>query len=140
MAKRLLIIILILAGAGAVYYFSFGRDSGGGELETSFGILEGKVTIGPLCPVERIPPDPSCQPTDKTYKAWLIAVYSLDKKTKIAQIKPDISGNYKLELPVGNYIVDLEKQYIFNRSLPTNIAIKKGEIAQLNIDIDTGIR
>ncbi len=26
------------------------------------GFLEGKVTIGPLCPVETVPPDPACQP------------------------------------------------------------------------------
>jgi len=29
--------------------------------------LAGKVNIGPLCPVERNPPDPSCQPTEETY-------------------------------------------------------------------------
>ncbi len=104
------------------------------------GFLEGKVTIGPLCPVERYPPDPSCQPTEETYKAWPIAVYTPDKKTKVAQIEPLENGTYKVELPVGEYIVDLEKQHMFGKNLPATIAIKKGEITTLNIDIDTGIR
>ncbi len=30
------------------------------------GFLEGKITIGPLCPVEKFPPDPRCQPTEET--------------------------------------------------------------------------
>jgi hypothetical protein len=104
------------------------------------GFLEGKVTIGPLCPVERYPPDPSCQPTEETYKAYPIAVYTPDKKTKLAQIEPLMNGIYKVELAVGGYIVDLEKQHMFGKNLPATITIKKGEITTLNIDIDTGIR
>ncbi len=104
------------------------------------GFLEGKVTIGPLCPVERYPPDPSCQPTEETYKAWPIAVYTPDKKTKVSQIEPLINGTYNVELPAGEYIVDLEKQHMFGKNLPATVVIKKGEITTLNINIDTGIR
>lgn len=107
------------------------------------GFLEGKVTIGPLCPVERFPPDPRCQPTEETYKSWPIAVWTADKKTKVAQIVPDLDGTYKLELPAGNYIVSLEKQVPFGLgagNLPANIAITSEKTAILNIGIETGIR
>ncbi len=104
------------------------------------GLLEGKVTIGPLCPVERYPPDPRCQPNEETYKAWPIAVYTSDKNTKVAQIEPFINGTYKVKLPSGEYIVDLEKQHVFSKSLPATVIIKNGEITTLDIDIDTGIR
>lgn len=104
------------------------------------GFLEGKVTIGPLCPVERYPPDPRCQPNEETYKAWPIAVYTPDKKTKVAQIEPLVNGTYEVELPVGEYTVDLEKQHMFGKNLPATVAIKKGEITTLDINIDTGIR
>lgn len=107
------------------------------------GFLEGKITIGPGCPVERLPPDPKCQPTEETYKARPIAVYTLDKKAKIIQIEPKIGGTYKTELPIGNYIVDLEKQQPFgigSNNLPATIVINSGEITKLDIDIDTGIR
>ena len=58
------------------------------------GILQGKITIGPLCPVETNPPDSACLPTADTYKAWATAVFSGDKKTKIKTINPDLSGNF----------------------------------------------
>jgi len=108
--------------------------------EAKTGILKGKVTIGPLCPVERIPPDPNCQPTEATYKAWQITVYAPDKKTKIVQINPNLDGSYQIELPEGKYLVDFEQEHAFSRSLPTTVIIKKDEIKILNIDIDTGIR
>ncbi len=105
------------------------------------GFLEGNVTIGPLCPVERFPPDPGCKPTEETYKAWPVAVYTSDKKIKVTQIKPDLDGTYKIELSAGNYIVDLEKQQPFGgRNLPATISINSGKTTTLNIDIDTGIR
>ena len=104
------------------------------------GFLEGRIRIGPLCPVERIPPDSNCQPTEETYSAWPIAVF--DGKTKVAHVEPKIGGSFKIELPPGNYVVDLEKTQprIGGNNLPAEVIIKSGETTTLNIDIDTGIR
>ena len=104
------------------------------------GFLEGKITIGPLCPVETVPPDPSCQPSQDTYNAWPIVIWTADKKTKIATIGPDLDGNYLIDLPKGSYFVDLDKQHSFNKNLPVVIIIEPNETLLLNIDIDTGIR
>ncbi len=107
------------------------------------GTLEGKISIGPICPVERDPPDPNCQPTEETYKAWQIAVWTTDKENKVALIEPNTDGNYNLELPVGNYVVDLEEQKPFGiggNNLPATITINSKETTILNVDIDTGIR
>ena len=104
------------------------------------GFLEGKVIIGPLCPVETIPPDPACLPSQDTYDAWPIVIWTADKKTKIATIDPDLDGNYLVDLPTGSYLIDLDKQHWFNKSLPALIIIEPNETSLLNIDIDTGIR
>lgn len=107
------------------------------------GFLVGKITIGPLCPVERIPPDPQCQPTVATYQAWPIAVYSADKKEKIVQLEPALGGDYKIELPIGNYVVDLEKQQSIGfgvKNLPAAVFVSSGQTSILDINIDTGIR
>ena len=104
------------------------------------GFLEGKVTIGPLCPVETVPPDPACLPSQDTYDAWPIVIWTADKKTKIATIDPDLDGNYLVDLPMGSYLIDLDKQHRFNKNLPALIIIKPYETSLLNIDIDTGIR
>jgi hypothetical protein len=34
------------------------------------GFLRGDISIGPLCPVETIPPNPNCQPTEATYSEY----------------------------------------------------------------------
>ena len=105
------------------------------------GFLEGKITIGPICPVERFPPDPNCEPKEETYTAWQIAIWTSDERKKVAQIQPDLNGTYKLELPVGTYVVDFEKEQHFGgNNLPATIAIDSGKTTVLNIDIDTGIR
>ena len=104
------------------------------------GFLEGKVTIGPLCPLETVPPDPACQPSQDTYDAWPIVIWTADKKTKIATIDPDLDGNYVIDLPNGSYLVDLDRQHRFNKSLPAPIIIEPNKTSLLNIDIDTGIR
>ncbi|MEK6981590.1 MAG: hypothetical protein AABX38_01545 [Candidatus Micrarchaeota archaeon] len=106
------------------------------------GTLNGRITIGPICPVERYPPDPRCQPTNETYKAWQLYVWNLDQTTKIAIIKPELSGSYNLQLPVGKYLIDLEKQNqrFGAGNLPATIEIKPNQTTNLDIDIDTGIR
>lgn len=106
------------------------------------GTLSGRITIGPICPVERYPPDPRCQPTNETYKAWQLYVWNLDKTKKIVPIEPELNGSYVVQLPIGKYIIDLEKenQRFGARNLPATIEIKANETTSLDINIDTGIR
>ena len=106
------------------------------------GILSGTVSIGPLCPVERIPPDPRCQPTEETYKSRPIAVWTANKKTKITQITVAADGTFKVELSPGSYIVNTENPQsgIGSSNLPAAVTIKAGENTTLNVNFDTGIR
>src|SRR3989344_2788911 len=103
-----------------------------GKIEEK-GFLEGKIDIGPLCPVARDPPDPGCEPTEETYKNWPMAVFSPGKKI-VAKITPDKDGNFNLELPVGNYVVDLENKEssrIGGNNLPAAVEIEAGQTANL---------
>ena len=106
------------------------------------GYLEGIITIGPLCPVERIPPDPACLPTADTYKAYPVGVYTSDGQRKIVQLNPSLDGSFSNELPTGKYLVILEKTQnnIGGSNLPVEILIISQEKTLLNINIDTGIR
>ena len=108
--------------------------------DLKYGIVTGNIIIGPLCPVETIPPDPNCLPTQETYNAWPIAIWTVDKKTKIGLNQPKLDGTYEFELPEGNYIIDLDKQHLFGSNVPATIKIEADETIVLNIDIDTGIR
>lgn len=126
-------VVLLLFLGGCVQL-----DNVGGK-----GVLKGKITIGPLCPVETVPPQPQCLPTLDTFKAWQLSVYSQDGATKIVNIYPDITGNYQLELPVGKYKMDFEKvtvNRIGGNNLPLIFTILNTDTTRLNINIDTGIR
>ena len=107
------------------------------------GVLKGKISIGPLCPVERIPPDPACLPTAETYKAWATAIFSAKEKIKFATLYPNLDGTFEIELPVGDYIVDynvVRAIWVGKSNLPAAISVTDNNTTTFNIDIDTGIR
>ena len=106
------------------------------------GFLQGKITIGPICPVETVPPGPECLPTADTYKAYPVSIWTADGKNKVADISPALDGSYIIELRQGNYLIRLEKDQntIGSSNLPVEITIDPQEETVLNIDIDTGIR
>lgn len=111
--------------------------------KTNTGILEGTIKIGPICPGETNPPDQACKPTEETFKAWQINVWSADKKTKISQLNPNIDGYYNIELPDGVYILDLENQNptaLGKSGFPTKVTVYAERTVTLDINIDTGIR
>jgi hypothetical protein len=105
-----------------------------------FGILEGKVTIGPLVPVLRegeIPPTPA----PEIYSAREIVVYKKDGVTEFTRLQIDSNGIYRGELPVGSYVIDINRIGIDSAdNLPLEIKITNISKTTLDIDIDTGIR
>jgi len=107
---------------------------------SAFGILEGRVSIGPLVPVLREgeqPPTPSAE----VYAARQIVVYEMDGKTEIVRLQIDSTGSYHAELPVGKYVIDINHAGIDSAAdLPMAIEIAAGSTVRLDIDIDTGIR
>jgi hypothetical protein len=106
------------------------------------GFLEGKISIGPLCPVETDPPSPGCMPTAETYKAYPVYVCTPDGSKKIELISPALDGSFKTELAPGKYLVILDKVQIKigSSNLPQEVTIKPLETTVISIDIDTGIR
>jgi putative hemolysin len=107
--------------------------------EDTTGYLEGKISIGPICPVERYPEDPNCLPSKATFDAWKVAVFK--DGNKVAELEPDEQGNYNLALDAGRYKLDfIEHRGIGSTALPLDITIRAAGTTTLNIDIDTGIR
>jgi hypothetical protein len=105
------------------------------------GILEGKITIGPLCPAETSPEDPRCAANEDTYRQWPIAVWTGGKTTKKGEITANSAGEYRVQIPEGEYIIDFaEMKSIGSSNLPAMINIKRGQTVELDINIDTGMR
>lgn len=104
------------------------------------GVLRGHVSIGPLVPVVREgQPEPT--PAPEVYAARQIVIYSEDGRKELARAEIDARGLYQLELPVGTYLVDINRIGIDSAAgLPAEVQIHAGEVTELDIDIDTGIR
>jgi hypothetical protein len=105
------------------------------------GILKGKISIGPICPVERDPPDPGCLPTAETYKAYPVYIRPLNSIKKIL-ITPAADGSFVMELAPGLYYLTLDREQggIGSSNLPMTAGINAGLETELSISIDTGIR
>ncbi|HEY71590.1 MAG TPA: carboxypeptidase-like regulatory domain-containing protein [Anaerolineae bacterium] len=106
----------------------------------AFGILEGHVTIGPLAPVVR---EGQAEPTPapEVYAGREIVVYERDGRTEFIRLKIDANGNYRTELPVGTYVIDINHLGLdMAEDLPQEIEITQQGSFRLDIAIDTGIR
>jgi hypothetical protein len=103
------------------------------------GQLEGAVTIGPLCPVE------PCHISDEQYAAAYatrhLVITDLGASSRIYLVSFSPDGHYRIQLPEGQYLVELPKNGI-DRSpdVPKTVGIKRDQIVVLNVSIDTGIR
>jgi len=105
-----------------------------------YGVLEGQVNIGPLVPVVR-EGEQSPTPAPEVYAAREIVVYKQNGKTEFTRLEIGATGWYQGELPVGTYVIDINRIGIDRAdNLPLEITIKANSTTSLDIDIDTGIR
>ena len=98
--------------------------------------IEGIVTIGPVCPVERIPPDPKC--ADRPYQAHLKIVNQ--NGDVVTSFTTESSGAYHVELPAGFYTVENNSTSVMPTLRPTPIRVIEGSVSLLNLTFDSGIR
>ena len=104
------------------------------------GVLEGKVSIGPLVPVvQEGVSEPT--PAPEVYAARQIVIYSKNGKKEITKVPINTDGTYRIELATGEYMVDINRIGIdFSKDLPVIVEIVANQTYRLDIDIDTGIR
>lgn len=110
----------------------------GGCTGSGHGQLGGHVEIGPLCPVE--PCTITGEQRAGAYAARSIGV-STPEGTDVATIRIGPDGDYLIDLPAGDYIVDISHRGIDRSAdVPRTITIMPGRITVVNISIDTGLR
>lgn len=114
--------------------------SGCAVVDNGTGTLQGHVTIGPLVPVVR-EGEPEPTPAPEVYASRQLVIYAKDGRTEITRVQIDAEGNYRVELPVGTYVVDINRVGIDRGiDLPTKVEILSGATTRLDVEIDTGIR
>ena len=71
------------------------------------GFMEGHLKIVVIRPVEA---DDMPQPTAETYAEYPLIILSQDDKREIACLTADKSGNYRVALPPGAYILAVQER------------------------------
>jgi hypothetical protein len=101
------------------------------------GAVSGTVTIGPICPVERI--DEPCVIPSEVYTSRNVIVYGPTEDVKISQTKLSADGTFNLSLSPGAYWLQIDPAGIGpGEKKPVTVSANK--TSTVDFDIDTGIR
>ena len=105
------------------------------------GFLEGSLKILAFKDVELAGESPS-KFSGGNYAEYPLIILSQDGKKEIARVTADENGKYRVTLPPGDYILDVQgrrpKGHV--RANPQPFTIASDQVAHLDMYIDTGIR
>jgi hypothetical protein len=105
------------------------------------GFLEGHLRIISTKEVELADETPS-KNTAENYADYPVIILSRDEKKEIARVRPDENGKYRVALPPGDYILDVQgrppKGHI--RAKPQPFTIASNQTVHVDMNIDTGVR
>ena len=102
--------------------------------------LVGVALAGPVCPVERNPPDPACAPRPV---AGAVVVVRDSGGQVVAQAVTAADGTYRAAVPAGSVTVDAQPVAGLMRApAPVSAVVPSGPAAWVRVDLayDTGIR
>ena len=128
----------VLALAGCIVTGGGADDDGLTGSGGATGTLAGRVTIGPICPVET--EGEPCPVPAETYASVTVVVDAVGGRN-VARQPLDSEGRYRIELVPGRYLVTLEHGLGIDPGRPVeDVEIRAGGTVTLDFDIDTGIR
>jgi hypothetical protein len=123
---------------GCLFLVPIGRLSSD---NTAPGFLEGRLRIRAIRDVELAEGNPP-KFSGGNYAEYPLIVLGKDSKKEIARVTADENGKYRLALPPGDYILDVQgrppKGHV--RAKPQRFTIASNQVARIDMNIDTGIR
>jgi hypothetical protein len=100
--------------------------------------IRGLATAGPVCPVEKNPPDPACAPRPVAGATIVIQDAS---GAQVAAAVTGADGVFFVAVPPGNYVVDPKPvPGLMGTAAQQTVAVAQGSVAVVQLDYDTGIR
>lgn len=117
--------------------FSACPEAGGGVTPDSG--IRGIVLAGPVCPVERNPPDPNCadRPIETNVSAYKVS--DITRAVAITASKKD--GTFEMKLPAGEYVVMSGPYGVpLPRCSDVSVSVKENAYTSVQVLCDTGIR
>ena len=123
-----LLAVVLIAACGGASEAPIDRDGDSG--------IEGRVTVGPVCPVVRAGvPCP-----DRPYEAELAILDGSGRE--VASVRSDAAGSYRIALAPGRYRVVPQPPpgLPLPRGEAVDVTVPPGRFVTLDISYDSGIR
>ena len=112
-----------------------GGSGGGGQAGPGIQIT---ATAGPTCPVEKVPPDPACAPKPV---AGATVVVQDAQGNEMATVVTDPSGVVFVPVAAGVYVVrGVDTGTMPTAPEPQKVVVEAGQVAEVALAYDTGIR
>ena len=104
------------------------------------GFVEGHLKIISPKEVELADGTPASV-TAASYVEYPLIILTQDGKKEIARIIADKNGNYRVALPPGNYVLDVQGRARGHiRAKPQRFTVVPNQTVRVDMDIDTGVR
>jgi hypothetical protein len=104
------------------------------------GFLEGHLKVISLKEVELAGGNPP-KYTAENYGEYSLIVLNKDGQKEVVRMTPDQEGNYRVSLPPGDYILDIQGRRPGGvRAKPQPFTVVSGQTVRVDMNIDTGIR
>jgi hypothetical protein len=104
------------------------------------GVLRGQLKIFSPKEVELGDGDISTASAN-LYAKYPLVVLSADGKKQIATFTADQNGTFRVELPAGEYMLDVKDRVRKHvRAKPQKFKVTAGQKVSVNLELDTGIR
>ena len=121
-------ISLVLAGMASTY-------------ATPQGFLEGHLKVVSLRAVEPSDEMPRAMVAPRTYAEYPLVILSRDGKKESARVTADENGNYRVSLPPGAYILDVEGRGPKRlRARPQEFTVVSNQTVRVDMSIVIGFR
>lgn len=105
------------------------------------GFMEGHLKIFSIKEVELAGDNVPTKATAQNYDEYPLVILSRDGKTEVARLTADGNGNYRVALPPGDYLLDVQdRAHKHLRARPQPFTIASGRTVRVDMNIDTGIR
>lgn len=123
---------------GCLFLIPIGRLASDGAER---GFLEGHLRILALKDVELAEGNPP-KFSGGNYAEYPLIILSGDGKKEIARAMADGNGKYRVALPPGDYILDVQGRRPRGhvRAKPQRFTVVSNQSVRVDMDIDTGVR
>jgi hypothetical protein len=105
------------------------------------GFVEGRIKIIFGMAVGESDDMPRAEGAPQSYAQYPLIILSQEEKKEIGRVTADQSGNYRVALPPGNYVLDIQDRVAKHiRAAPQPFTVVSNQTVHVDMNILHGIR